>query len=140
MRLIGFLLILLLFSCEKPDPQIQKEKLGGYWEILSVESPDGLIKEYSISTIVDFIELEDANGFRTKVAPQLDGSFITNGVAEKFEVKVEDDSLRLYYETHYDSWKETVLMATDSLLTIINSDKKVFSYKKFRKFNFNQTK
>ena len=58
--------------------------------------------------------------------------------AEKFAIKIEEDSLRLYYETPFDSWKETVLAATDSVLKIINRDEKVYTYTKFQKFNFTE--
>ena len=129
---------MITISCARQDPMLQKEKLGGYWEIVSVTMPDGNKKDFSINAVVDYIEVSEEKGVRTKVSPQFDGSFINNGVTEKFELKIEADSLRLYYETPFDKWKETVLIATDSLLKIINIDSKIYTYKKFRKFNFGE--
>lgn len=136
MRFFLFAFVIILFSCENKTQLAQKDKLAGYWEIKSVAMPDGTIKEFSISSIVDYIEIKENMGVRTKVSPQLDGSFKNNGVAEKFEVRIESDSLRLYYETPFDNWMETVITATDSVLKVLNRDAKVYNYTKFTKFNF----
>ncbi|MFT5436814.1 MAG: hypothetical protein ACI840_001465 [Ulvibacter sp.] len=140
MKNIFFVLafIFIFNSCRRQDPSNQKDKLGGYWGIESVSSPDGDKIDFSINAVVDFIEVSEEKGMRTKVAPQFDGSFINNGTVEKFNLMIEEDSLRLYYTTPFDSWKETVLLATDSVLKIINRDSKVYTYKKFRKFNFGE--
>ncbi|MGY8886379.1 MAG: hypothetical protein ACKVGT_06125 [Flavobacteriales bacterium] len=135
----NILLLAIFFvfnSCGKKDATIQKDKLGGYWGIESVQLPNGSIKDFSINAVVDFVEISEEKGVRTKVAPQFDGSFVNNGTAEKFQLIVENDSLNLYYTTPFDSWKETVLVATDSVLKILNRDSKIYTYKKFRKFNF----
>ena len=135
----NILLLAIFFvfnSCGKKDATIQKDKLGGYWGIESVQLPNGRIKDFSINAVVDFVEISEEKGVRTKVAPQFDGSFVNNGTAEKFQLIVENDSLNLYYTTPFDSWKETVLVATDSVLKILNRDSKIYTYKKFRKFNF----
>jgi hypothetical protein len=136
--LLSCIILSIAFSCGKQDPSIQKDKLGGYWGIESVTSPYGKKIDFSINAVVDFIEVSEEKGIRTKVAPQFDGSFMNNGTAEKFNLKIEEDSLRLYYTTPFDSWKETVLLVTDSVLKIINRDSKVYTYKKFRKFNFGE--
>jgi hypothetical protein len=134
MRIFAYFVLLVLISCGKQDPSTQIERLAGYWEIESVAMPDGETKEFSMSMIVDFIEVSENKGVRTKVSPQLDGSFLNNGVAEKFDITIENDSLRLYYTTPFDSWKETVLIATDSVLKVLNRDNKIYTYSKFKKF------
>ncbi|MCZ4320145.1 lipocalin family protein [Aequorivita viscosa] len=132
-----FLIIAMFFlSCEKPNPEAQKQNLSGYWEIKTVKMPDGEKKEFNLSTVVDFIEVKGDSGVRTKVSPKFDGSFITNGVSEKFTLKVEEDSLRMYYKTPFDAWKETVISAKDSTLTVVNRDNKIYTYSKFKKFEF----
>jgi len=129
-------LSVVVISCGNQDPHDQLGYLDGYWEIEKVTLADGTEKEFSISTTVDFIEVSGMQGVRTKVNPKLDGSFVANPTTETFRIAVEDDSLRLYYSTPYDSWKETVLKAKDSSLVVLNSDGKVYFYKKFAKFNF----
>lgn len=128
----------LFFSCEKPNPEAQKQNLSGYWEIKTVKMPDGDKKEFNINTVVDFIEIKGDSGMRTKVSPKFDGTFTTNGVSEDFTLKIEEDSLRMYYKTPFDEWKETVIEAKDSTLTVKNRDNKIYTYSKFKKFDFEE--
>lgn len=134
-KLFSALLLLLMISCAKPDPEIQKQNLSGYWEIKTVEMPSGNEKNFNMNTIVDHIDVKGDSGVRTKVSPKLDGSFTTNGDSEKFTLKIEDDSLRMYYETPFDQWKETVIKAKDNVLMVKNSDNKTYTYTKFKKFD-----
>ena len=135
-RITILLLAVIFISCEKPNPEAQKQNLSGYWEIKSVKMPNGEKKEFNINTVVDYIELNGDNGTRTKVSPKFDGTFTTNGVSEDFTLKIEEDSLRIYYKTPFDEWKETVIEAKDSSLTVKNRDNKIYSYSKFKKFDF----
>ncbi|MEM0518807.1 lipocalin family protein [Aequorivita flava] len=131
-----FLIIAMFFlSCEKPNPEAQKQNLSGYWEIKSVKMPDGEKKEFTINTVMDYIEINGNSGTRTKVSPNFDGSFTTNGDSENFTLKIEEDSLRMYYKTPFDAWKETVISAKDSMLTVVNRDNKIYTYSKFKNFN-----
>lgn len=100
--------------------------------------PDGEKKEFNINLVVDYIEINGDKGTRTKVSPKFDGSFTTNGVAENFTLKIEEDSLRMYYKTPFDEWKETVIEAKDSTLTVKNRDNKIYIYSKFKKFDFEE--
>ncbi|MCB0468723.1 MAG: lipocalin family protein [Aequorivita sp.] len=138
MNLKFMILFLLVFaiSCEKPNPEAQKQNLSGYWEIKSVKMPDGKKKNFDMNTVVDYIEVKSDSGTRTKVSPKFDGTFTTNGVSENFTLKIEEDSLRLYYKTSFDEWKETVIEAKDSTLTVKNRDNKIYTYSKFKKFDF----
>ncbi len=126
----------LSLSCNRQSPEEKLAHLNGYWEITEVEMDNGAVKEYSISTTIDYIEIHNNEGFRKKVAPNLSGGFTVTDDAEKIIVKIENDSLNLYYSTLFDSWKETVLKANEMELEILNSDKKRFKYKRFEKFNF----
>ena len=97
--------------------------------------PDGKKKDFDINNIVDHIEVKGDSGSRTKVSPKFDGTFRTNGISENFMLKIEEDSLRLYYETPFDEWKETVIEAKDSTLIVKNRDNKIYTYSKFKKFD-----
>lgn len=134
--LLFLVISILLLSCNNQNPEEKLAHLNGYWEISKVEMPDGTVKEYTISTLVDYIEIKDSIGFRKKVAPKLDGGFIVNDDAEKITVKIENNKLNLYYSTQFDSWKETVLDANELQLVVLNRDNKEYTYKKFEKFNF----
>ncbi len=139
-KIISATLLLFVFSCSSPksDPLAQKQNLTGYWEIKAVEMPNGTTRNFDLNTTVDYIELNGDSGKRTKVSPKLDGTFITNGLSEDFTLRIEDDSLRMYYKTPFDEWKETVIEAKDTTLTVINRDNKIYSYGKFKKFHFKE--
>ncbi len=130
-KISTLLLTLLIVSCEHPNPEEQKQHLNGYWEIKKVETPQGGKKEFTLNTVVDYIEMNNDTGSRTKVSPKYDGTYITNGVSEEFNLKIEEDSLRMYYKTPFDEWKETVIKAKDSILIVKNKDNKIYTYSKF---------
>ena len=133
-----FVVSIILLSCNKQDPKEQIQFLEGYWEIDKVEiSPDSTIT-YRMSENIDYFELSDSSkssGQRTKLRPQMDGTFRTTNSAEKIDLKIEEDSLRIYYKTPYDNWKETVLEASEENLVIKNAQNKIYYYKKYSPIN-----
>lgn len=129
-KIFVVLLSLTLWSCqEKPTEMV--EHLTGYWEIDKVVFADGQQKDFGINTWIDFIEISDSLGYRTKVQPTLEGTYISNEVVEKIEIKIENDSLNLYCSTDFDRWKETVISADHEQLVIMSADNKKFYYKKY---------
>ncbi|PWK17677.1 lipocalin family protein [Xanthomarina spongicola] len=124
-----------LISCSK-NPETFVEHLEGYWEIEEVILVDGSKKSYTFNDTVDYIEVSDSlAGFRIKLKPHFDGTFKTSKDSEQFTIKIENDSLNLYYKTPFDTWKETILLATEEQLKVINKNKAVFLYKKFTPIN-----
>ena len=136
-KAIVLILTITLFSCGK-DTSEMKTNLAGYWEITSVEMPDGTTKDFSISTTIDFIEVDGDTGVRTKVNPKLDGTFSTNGTAESFKISEENYKLVLAYKNPFATWKETILQAKKDELKIKNEEGKIYSYKRFEKFTFKE--
>ncbi|TYA53851.1 lipocalin family protein [Formosa maritima] len=133
--LIFSMLALCCISCSN-NPEIYIEHLEGYWEIEEVILADGSKKSYTYNDTVDFIEISDSlDGFRMKLKPALDGTFETSKDSEQFTIKIENDSLNLYYKTPFDTWKETVLLTTENQLKVINKNKAVFLYKRFKPLN-----
>jgi hypothetical protein len=123
--------ILCIVSCsQKPETYI--EHLQGYWEIQKVTLANGAVKAYQINETIDYIRLNDSlKGFRKKLKPGLNGTYYTSDDAEAVQVKVENDSLRIYYSTPYSTWKETVLKANELQLQVINENKAVYLYKRY---------
>ena len=111
--------------------------LNGYWEIKQADLPEGISKEFRFSEWVDYIEVDSLSGFRKKVKPQIDGNFITSEDAEKFTVKVENDSINLYYSTPYANWKETVLSSEEDELVVLNRDGIIYTYRRFTPYSGN---
>ena len=125
-----------LFSCQQNTKEL-KENLSGYWEIKKVTTLQGEVKEFKISTVIDYIIVEGNSGKRTKVSPQLDGSFKNNGATESFTIDGSSGELILRYQNPESMWVEKVKDATKNKLRIVNKQGKEYSYKRFEKFNFN---
>lgn len=131
-KLILYSLIgIVLLSCDKQDPKAQVKYIDGYWEIDKVELPGDSVRQYSINENIDYFEITDSTGFRKKLQPQFDGSYKTSDDAEELRIKIENDSLRLYYKTPFDEWKETLLQADEEKMSILNKDGIIYHYKKF---------
>lgn len=125
----------VLWSCNSVEPEEKISQLNGYWEIQKAELPEGITKEFRFSELVDYIQVSDKEGFRKKVRPQLGGTFITSEDRENFTVRVENDSINLYYTTPYNSWKETVLSSGKEELKILNPDGIIYTYKRFTPYS-----
>ena len=123
----------VIISCKRENPKNYIRYLNGYWEIEKVILSFGAIREYSYNQNIDFFEVKDSIGIRKKVQPKLDGSFITTKDNEFFVLKIENDSLRLYYNTTLDSWKETVISAKENQIVIKNEAGNIYFYKSYQK-------
>lgn len=113
---------------------MQPEDLNGYWEIESVILEDGTEKEYNVNMVIDYINIDGRNGTRTKVKPQISGTFINNGASETFTLHTDTEFI-LKYTTPYDTWTEEVLSLSEDKMRIKNKDGKIFTYKTFTPFS-----
>ncbi|NRD22792.1 lipocalin family protein [Winogradskyella litoriviva] len=122
---------LLILSCSK-NPETHIKHLEGYWEIQEVTMADGSKKEYQFNETIDYISINDSlTGFRKKLKPGINDQYFASGDAEAIQLKIEDNSLIIYYTTPYANWKETVLNADSLQLKIINENKNVYLYKRY---------
>ncbi|MFI8379654.1 lipocalin family protein [Leeuwenhoekiella sp. NPDC079379] len=128
-------LFFVLLSCAENKPEEQLKNLNGYWEIKQVENTNGKTTDYKFNEQVDFIELKDTLGFRTKVLPRIDGTFVTTDSKENIVAKVKNDSLYLNYTTPFDTWSETVLKADGNELQLKNDRGLIYTYHKFEKID-----
>ena len=125
----------VLLGCAENNPEEQLKNLNGYWEIKQVENPNGKTTDYKFNEQVDFIELKDTLGFRTKVLPRIDGTFVTTDSKENIVAIIKNDSLYLNYTTPFDSWSETVLIADGNKLQLKNDRGLIYTYHKFEKID-----
>jgi hypothetical protein len=109
--------------------------LNGYWEIEKVELPDGDKKEYKVNETIDFFKLEGNKGFRKKVMPQLDGTYLTNDIQEDIVIVVKDGDATIQYKTTYASWNEEIIELTKDKLVIKNQQDFEYHYKRPVKFS-----
>ena len=126
-----FAFSLLAVSCSKPISTEELKNLNGYWEINEVKTADGDTKEFQSNNNVDFFELKDLKGTRTKVVPKFDGKNQTNGIKEQFTVLDSANATYLKYSTDYAKWTEKVDKITKDELVIINQNDIKYTYKRF---------
>ncbi len=132
-----FLLIILtsILSCKQEIKEADISNLNGYWEIEKVELPDGDKKEYKVNETIDFFKIEKMKGFRKKVMPQLDGTYLTNDLQENVTVVLKDGDASLQYKTNYASWKEEIISITKDKLVVKNEQEMKYYYKRPAKFS-----
>ena len=136
-RLLLSFLTLLLFNCTN-NPERFIPFLEGYWEINEVTLPDGTKKIYDFNNTVDYIKISDSLiGFRKKLKPTLTGSFQTSNDGEELTLKIENDSLNVYYNTPFAQWKETILSASENELLVLNKAKVRYLYKRYQPIDSN---
>ena len=134
-HLILILIVILFYGCKK-NVEIFIPHLNGYWEIEKVILNSGIEREYSYNEIIDYFNISDSlKGIRKKLKPSFNGGYNTSKDFETLVLKIENDSLNLYYKTPYDSWKETVLFADENNLKVINQNKNIYIYKRYIPLN-----
>lgn len=131
-RLSAILLVLIAFTSCTQDPKDQIEHLNGYWGIEKVEFTKDSIRDFKINEIVDYIEVTDSVGFRIKVKPQFDGTYIPAGEPEDILLKIEDENVVLNYSTSFDKWKEIIVASTEEKLSLKNERGIIYHYKRYQ--------
>jgi hypothetical protein len=134
--ILNILIITVTLNSCNSNPEDKIDYINGYWEIEEVKKDNVLIKEYNISLSVDYFKInDDLTGFRKKVSPTLNGSFIITQDQAPFTLKVENDSLNIYYNHNDIIIKETIIKATKEILIMANSQGFRYIYKPFESIN-----
>jgi len=125
--------LLLFTACSKSIAETDLVHINGYWEIEKVILPDGETKDYKINENLDYFFIKKQSGFRKKVLPQLDGTYLTNDVEETVKVSFEKGDCLLNYKTDFASWQEEVVDLTAEKLVLKSlSNNLVYHYKKIK--------
>lgn len=131
MRYLLLPLAFILISCNEQASEEKIENMNGYWMISKMQTGSGEVREFKFAPTVDYIEIENKKGFRKKVKPRFDGTFIVTKDDENIEVRVENDSINLYYSTKMDEWKETLISSDENQLIFENEDGKQYIYERY---------
>lgn len=134
-RILLLIVLGSVLSCKQKITEADISNLNGYWEIEKVELPDGDKKEYKVNETIDFFKIEANKGFRKKVMPQLDGTYLTNDVKENLVVVLKDGDASLQYKTTYASWNEEIVELTKDKLVVKNEQEIEYYYKRPAKFS-----
>ncbi len=118
----------LVLSCNDPKP-IALEKMTGYWEIEKVVFESGDEKTYKINETIDYFQVADSVGYRKKVMPQFDGTYLENGDLENLTVYGKDGRTFLEYKSKFGGHSEEVVDLTDEKL-VLRMNNAEYHYKK----------
>ncbi|MFC0605456.1 lipocalin family protein [Winogradskyella pulchriflava] len=131
-----WLICLLIISSCSVNPETYIEHIDGYWEIDEVTLSNGTTKQYKFNETIDYISINDSlHGFRKKLKPGINNTYFTSGDSESLTLKIENNSLNIYYSTPYAQWKETVIEASNDYLKIVNENNDVYLYKRYTPIN-----
>ena len=126
----------LFISCQQKIKPEDIAKINGYWEIEKVVSDGADDKQYGINESYDYFQIDNNNkGFRKKVMPQMDGTFMVNDTYENVKVRFKEDKVFFDYATPYAKWSEELITVSDKELVFENADKKEYHYKKAEPLN-----
>jgi hypothetical protein len=134
-KIILFLVFGLFLSCKQSISESDLQNLNGYWEIEKVELPDGEKKEYKVNETIDFFKIIDKKGFRSKVMPQIDGTYLTNDLKEDVVVVLKDGDATIQYKTNYANWNEEIIELSTDKLVVKNQQDLEYHYKRPVKFS-----
>jgi hypothetical protein len=131
-KTVKILVLSLLFvGCQQKIKPTEIAKINGYWEIEKVVFDKGEDKDYRMNENFDYFQIDSNNkGFRKKVMPQLNGTFLVNDTYENVVVRFANDKAYLDYSTPYMKWTEELIALSDEELVLVNADKKEYHYKK----------
>lgn len=128
-----FLLLTLLIgmSCSHNISKEKLDLLNGYWEIQEVEFSNGEKKEYQMSAVVDYIQLDNLQGYKKKVVPKFDGSFETSDDAEAFKIIERNEKFLIKYENPLSEWEESLISLSSDNFSVKNPDGLIYHFKRF---------
>jgi len=124
------MMFVLLTACKQTITDKDIAKINGYWEINMVKLSNGEKKDYKVNETIDYFEVKNNKGFRQKVMPQLDGTYLTNGIKENITISKEDAGFYVYYVTNYGKWREEIIEIEDSSLVLKNEADLEYHYKR----------
>lgn len=136
--LVIFSIVILITACSKPISNEDLKHLNGYWEIQEVKTADGHKKDYQPNNNVDFFELKEKKGTRSKVISLLDGTTKSNGIKENFVVLDSANATFLKYQTNYSKWVEKIDNITADELVLTNENDIKYTYTRFKPVVINE--
>jgi len=123
------IVVILALSCTSTPELSDTNQLNGFWEIEKAETPYG-DKSYKMNQMVDYIKVDDGEGFRKKMQPSLLGNYKTSQNREYFEIEEQNDSLVMVYKNEYDTWTETLLRIEEDKFVVKNQQDFIYTYKR----------
>ncbi|WBU89670.1 hypothetical protein [Cellulophaga omnivescoria] len=133
-------LTLLVIACGSPTT-VKKEDiklLNGYWEINKVFFADGTSKEYKANPVIDFFEINNLKGFRTKVKPKIGGTFIANNDIDKVTITQKQSTFTILYSNSLTEREEELINLTKDSFTVKDTEQITYVYKRYQPIQIEQ--
>jgi len=133
-----FFIILFFISCANSVSKENLHQLNGYWEIASVEFPDGQKKTYTVNPTVDYIEVKNMQGFKKKMQPKFDGTYNTSNDAEPFTIIEKEGVFLISHKNNLSVWEEQLTKLEKDFFSVVNEDNITYSYKRYEPINIHK--
>ncbi|MEJ2163054.1 MAG: hypothetical protein P8X60_07000 [Robiginitalea sp.] len=122
--------VLFLSSCHNGPAKEDLGHLQGYWEIEEVVFPDGTEKSYGLNTNIEYLQWDGSAGFRKKMQPTLEGTYLTSDDALPMEVIWRERQLFLKFSGGTQTWEEEVMELSEGKLITRHANGLEYSYKR----------
>lgn len=123
---------LLLAACRDQVAKADLNGLNGYWEIKKVEAPGSEAREYGLNPAIDYIQVKHLAGYRKKLHPQADGSFLTSDDAVFFRITEQDGHFVLVSQGNGDQWAERLLYLEPNAFGLLSAGQVAYHYQRYQ--------
>ena len=123
------LLSFVVLSACKNSSKLELNQLNGYWEIDFVKQENETFQNKQSNPLYDFYSIKDGEGIYKKVAPQLDGSFLTSESSIPFEIKEDNGTFKIQFNSPWNVWQKTI-KKLDSQKIVLFHQGRSFHYKR----------
>ena len=120
------LLSLVVLSACQNSSKLELNQLNGYWEIDFVQQENETFQNKQSNPLYDFYSMKDGKGIYKKVAPQLDGSFLTSESSVPFEIKEDNGTFKIQFNSPWNMWEKTIKQLDSHKLVLFHQDRSFF--------------
>jgi hypothetical protein len=123
----GILLLsfVVLSACQN-NSKLELNQLNGYWEIDFVKQENETFQNKQSNPLYDFYSMKDGKGIYKKVAPQLDGSFLTSESSIPFEIIEDNGTFKIQFNSPWNVWEKTIKQLDSQKLVLFHQDRSFF--------------
>jgi len=130
-------MLLSVMACRKHISESKLGHMNGYWEIEKVVQKTGKEKSYGMNPTIDYLFLEPdvQSGYRKKVQPQINGTYLTSDDAIRFRIERNNKGrIELIYNSEVDRWREVLIELGSDRLILEDESGTRFFYRRHESF------
>lgn len=122
--------LILCFSCKNTITSSELDLLNGYWSIDYITHKNETFYPKGATKLLDFYVINDREGFRKKIQPQLNNKFLVTKDLNNFKIKFINKNYYLSFQTVWDQWEEKIIKLNQNKLVLEHQEKR-YHYKRF---------